>query len=98
MRTKSKDHRTADVRTIFVKTTHHIHPGTAKKRTGHYCLVCKYVFIPISVSRNIVNMLARNKGTSLKACFFSGGISSLRTHIARYDTLTFVKHDVFLNV
>jgi hypothetical protein len=98
MHTKSKDDRTADVRMIFVKTKHHIYLGTGKKHTGHYCLVCKYVFIPISVSRNVVNMLVRNKGASLKACFFSGGISSLCTHIARYDTLAFVKHNVFLTI
>jgi hypothetical protein len=95
---KSKDDRTADVCTIFMKTKHHVHPGTGKKHTGHYCLVCKYVFIPISVSHNVVNMLVRNKGASLKVCFFSEGISSLHTHIARYDTLAFVKRDVFLTI
>jgi len=44
---KSKEDRTADVRTIFEKTTDYIDPDTGKTLTGHYCLLCKYVFILI---------------------------------------------------
>lgn len=44
-KSKSKDARTADVRTIFMKTDY-IQPGTGKKVIGHCCLVCKYVLIP----------------------------------------------------
>jgi len=47
MRTKSKEDRTADVRTIFEKTTDYIDLDTGKMLTRHYCLLCKYVFIPI---------------------------------------------------
>lgn len=47
MCTKSKEDRTADIHTIFEKTTDYIDPDTGKMLTGHYCLVCKYVFVPI---------------------------------------------------
>jgi len=85
---KPKDARTADIRTIFKKTADYVKPGTGKKVSGHYCLVCKYVMIHnLNASYIITNMLLRKKGASSKACFFSGGISSLRTHIARYEVL-----------
>jgi len=43
--TTPKEERTADVCTIFAKTMDHVDLGTGKKLTGHYCLVCRYVFI-----------------------------------------------------
>ena len=47
MRMKSKEDCTADVCTIFEKTTDYIDLDTGKMLTRHYCLLCKYVFIPI---------------------------------------------------
>ena len=44
---KPKEDRTADVRTIFEKTMDHIDTDTGRTLTGHYCLLCKYVFILI---------------------------------------------------
>lgn len=87
-KSKSKDERTADVRTIFMKADY-IRPGTGKKVIGHCCLVCKYVLIPdLNAFCNIVtDMLIRRKGESEKACFLAGSMSSLRSHIARYGVL-----------
>jgi hypothetical protein len=82
MRTKPKEERNADVRTIFKKVAEYIHLDTGKKLTGHYCLICKYVFSLWLVAFH--NILARDKGVSQKVYFFAGGVSSLCTHIARY--------------
>lgn len=87
-----KEVRTADIRTIFMKTTEYIQPDTGKKLTGHYCLVCRYVLIPNL--RAFSDILLRNKGLRPKAYFFSGGVSSLRTHIARYGIPPLINCDV----
>jgi hypothetical protein len=80
MQTKSKAKRTADLSTIFMRATDYIHPDRGKAE-GHFCLVCKFVFF---LNSNAVhNILPRNKGVRQVACFFSGGTSTLRTHIAR---------------
>jgi hypothetical protein len=96
-KSKSKDARTADVRTIFMKTDY-IQPGTGKKVIGHCCLVCKYVLIPnLNAFCNIVtDVLTRRNGASAKVCFFSGSMSSLRTHIARYGIHFMLNHVIFL--
>jgi hypothetical protein len=82
---RSKDDRTADVYTIFTRTVDHIQPGTGKKLSGHYCLVCQYVLIPNlnALCHIITNMFIRKKGVSLNDSFLSGSMSSLRAHIAR---------------
>jgi len=82
-----KDKCTADILTVFKKTTGYIHLDTGKTTDGHFCLVCRYVFI---LEFNLFcNILPRDKGVREASYFFAGGISSLRTHIARYDTLSF---------
>ena len=86
MSKKPKEERTADIRTIFMKTTEYVHPDTGKKLAGHYCVVCRYVFIPSFDTFG--NILLRHKGQ--KPYFFSGGVSSLRTHIARYGGLLII--------
>jgi len=87
MHKKPKEDRTADIRTLFLKTTEYVHPDIGKKLTGHYCLVCRYVLI---LGLNVFyNMLLRDKGVKWTAYFFAGGVSTLRTHIARYDTSLF---------
>ena len=89
MHTKPKEKRTADILTIFKKTTDYIHPDTGKTADGHFCLVCRY--ISILVFNAFGNIFPRDKGVRETAYFLTGGISSLRTHIARYDTLSFHK-------
>jgi hypothetical protein len=42
-RATSKEERTADIRTIFIKVTDHVNTDTGKTMTGHRCMVCKYV-------------------------------------------------------
>jgi len=87
MHMKPKEDRTADVHTIFLKTTEYLHPDTGKKLTRHYCLVCRYVFI---LGLNAYcNIFLRDKGVRQTAYFFSGGISTLCTHISRYGALLF---------
>ena len=87
MHEKPKEDRTADIRTIFLKTTEYAHPDTGKKLTGHYCLVCRYVLI-LGLNA-FCNILLRDKGVRRTAYFFSGGVSTLRTHISRYDASLF---------
>src|SRR5216683_3490051 len=73
---------TADFCTIFKRTRDYIHPDRGKTE-GHFCLVCKYVFF---LKFNAVcNILPRDKGVRESAYFFSGGTSTLCTHIARYE-------------
>jgi len=94
---KLKDQRTTDVCTVFKKATDYVHLDTGKNIAGHYCLVCKYIFIPyLNVVCNITDMLARDNGASVRACFFSGSMSSLRTHISRYGVI-FMYHSQHLS-
>jgi hypothetical protein len=81
MDTKCSMKRTADILTIFMRATDYIHPDKGKC-DGHFCLVCRFVlFFNVNM---ICNILPRDKGVRQAAYFFSGGTSTLRTHIARY--------------
>ena len=85
MGAKTKDDCTADVCTIFKKVKEKIHPKTGKKIAKHCCLVCRYTLIlELNKSRSS-DIFLRDKGA--KTYFFTGGVSSLRTHISRYSVL-----------
>jgi hypothetical protein len=74
--------RTADIGTIFMRVMDYVHPDRGKI-AGHFCLVCRYIlFLKFNT---ICNILPRDKGVRQAAQFFSGGTSTLRTHIARYE-------------
>jgi len=67
---------------IFTRAKDYIYLDTGKAG-GHFCLICKFSFFPkINV---FCNILPRDKGVRQAAYFFSGGTSTLRTHIARYE-------------
>ena len=87
MRAKTKDDRTANVRTIFEKVGEKIHLQTGKKITEHWCLVCRYILILELNVFLISDIFLRDKGA--KTYLFTGGVSSLRTHISRYCILFF---------
>ena len=82
MHTSHNVKRTDDIRTVFKRTTDYIDPDRGKTE-GHFCLVCRYVFLLTSDA--VCNLLPREKGVREAAYFFSGGTSTLRTHIARYE-------------
>ena len=82
MHTKSNVKCTADISTIFMRATDYIHLDKGKA-DGHFCLVCRFVFF--LMSNAVRNILPRDKGVRQAAYFFSGGTSTLHTHIARYE-------------
>ena len=86
--------RTADILMIFVRAKDYIHPDTGKA-DGHFCLVCRYGFFP--KINAFCNILPRDKGVRQTAYFFSGGTSTLRTHIARYGAFHFTTCDLLSN-
>jgi hypothetical protein len=79
--TRPKSERTADIRTIFTKVDR-VDSDTGKTITGNICTVCKYVSVAI-VLTSILTSLPRDAGMTSKACFFTGGVSTLRAHISR---------------
>ena len=85
MHVKTKDDRTADVCTIFKKVKEKIHLKTGKKITKHCCLVCRYALILELNKSHSSDIFLRDKG--VKTYFFTGGVSSLCTHISRYSIL-----------
>src|SRR5216683_3419122 len=81
MNTNHNVKRTADILTIFTRAKDYIHPDI-EKAGGHFCLVCRFGFFP--KINAFCNILPRDKGVRQTAYFFSGGTSTLHTHIARY--------------
>ncbi|KAJ8457093.1 hypothetical protein ONZ45_g18454 [Pleurotus djamor] len=63
---RSKQERSADIRTIFKADEKRVNPDTGKEQTGYWCKVC-----------------LKNNAILKKDCFFTGSISTLRTHISR---------------
>jgi len=85
---------TADILTIFKKVSDYIHPDKGKCE-GHFCLVCRFIlFFNFST---VCNRFPRDKGIRQAAYFFSGGTSTLPTHIARYSALYSIYHNVLSN-
>ena len=77
---KSKGNRTSDIHTIFRRTIDYVHPTRGRSK-GHFCVVCRKVY---SLNFDMLcNILPREKGVRQSAYLFSGGTSTLRTHIAR---------------
>jgi hypothetical protein len=82
MHAKAKDDHIADVCMIFKKVGEKVHPQIGKKITKHWCLICRYVLI---LKLNVFlssDISLRDKGA--KTYLFTGGVSSLCTHILRY--------------
>jgi hypothetical protein len=73
---------TTDISTIFIRARDYIHLDKGKA-DGHFCLVCRFVFF--LKSNAVHNILPRDKGVRQGAYFFSGGTSTLYTHITRYE-------------
>jgi hypothetical protein len=83
--------RTADILTIFKKVSDYIHLDKGKCE-GHFCLVCRFVlFFNFST---VCNRFPRDKGIRQAEYFFSGGTSTLQTHIARYSALYSIYCDI----
>ncbi len=72
----------ANILMIFMRVMDYVHLDRGKI-ARHFCLVCRYIlFLKFNA---ICNILPRDKGVRQAAQFFSGGISTLHTHIARYE-------------